>query len=149
MLLLAAVSAGFGALGVWMAGLFGPPMTPGEEWVGWMLILFFGPCTLLILPRSFDSAVQVRIDGCGIFDQRLSLDTIPWSEISDVSVWAHRRSKFIVLHLREPQRFTASGWTSIVASYNRRLTGGDVTVNLTGTDRNFGEAMQAIESFRS
>jgi hypothetical protein len=36
-----------------------------------------------------------------------------------------------------------------LAGANRALTGGDISISLTGTDRKFAEALSAVERFRT
>ena len=63
-------------------------------------------------------------------------------------MWSYKRQKSIVLHLSNPARFPGRGLTAKLASANRMLTGGDISISLTGTNRNFDDAMSAIVRFR-
>jgi hypothetical protein len=84
----------------------------------------------------------------GVRYRQWSDDTIPWSEITDVTVWRYKRQKVILLHLKHPDRFSARGLVAKFAAINRRLTGGDISISMTATDRSFDEAMAAIQQFR-
>lgn len=145
LLLLGAIA--FVVAGLWMAGLFGAPPDPSLTWIGWASIMFFGFCAVIAARRMFDDAVQVRISGQGIFARSWSDQTIPWSEITDVSVWTYRRQKSIILHLRDPARFPGHGLAGRLQAANRAMTGGDIAISLAGTDGHFDAAVQAIGQF--
>ncbi len=152
--LLIIVAIGFVTTGLWMIGAFG--IVPRSERLGpagtvfwgWASIVFFGPGALLLLRRLFDETEQVRIDASGIRWAKWSGELIPWSEITEVSTWSYKRQNCIVLHLREPSRFPGSGLAQALRSINKQLTGGDIAISMTGTDRSFKDAMAAIAQFR-
>jgi len=145
----------FVAAGLWMGGALGDAPSSRRYGggvifgVGWFSVLFFGLCAVAVAKRYFDRRSQLKIGPCGVFWRPWSDCTIPWSEIADVTVWKHQRQKAIVLHLTDPVRFPARGLTRKFGGANRYLTGGDISISLTGTDRSFEEAMWAIEQFRS
>jgi hypothetical protein len=142
--LLIALGAGFVVTGFWMTGGFGAPPRPAIAWFGWVAIVFFGACSLALAVRFFDRSDQVRISSAGVYSRQWSEDTIPWSEIRDVSIWQFQRERTIVLHLRDPQMFPSRKLLGRLAGANRALTGGDVSISLTGTDRSFDDALAAI-----
>ena len=112
MLLLGCIA--FVALGLWMAGIFGPPPhssthPDGEIFVfGWLGVLFFGLCGVAGVRNLFDSREQLSIGPSGVRYSQWSEDTIPWSEITDVTIWRYKRQKTIVLHLRDRARYPAT-----------------------------------------
>lgn len=140
--------------GLWMGGIFGTPphsarYPDGEILVvGWFGVLFFGLCGFLMVKRLFGPSEQLRIGPSGVRFCSWSEETVPWSEIKRVSVWSYRRQKAIVLHLRNPDRFPGRGLAGTLAGANRSLTGGHISLNLTGTDRSFADAMAAIQRFK-
>ena len=141
------------AIGIWMAGLFGPPpvsrgVGPGtDETCGWLLIVFFGMCGSVSAKIWWKNGEQLRIGKMGIIWLRWSEKIIPWGEIMDVTEWNFNRTSSIVLHIRHPNLFPGRGILGLVGRANRALTGGDISITLTGTDRTFDEAMAAISSF--
>jgi hypothetical protein len=149
LILLLLLAVGFVAAGLWMAGLGGVAPKPGKEWVGWLSIIFFGACGVAIFFRLFDRDDQIRISSIGVYSKQWSPQTVPWSEIVNITIWEYKRLKSIILHLRDPSRFPSTTWQGKLAFGNRALTGGDIALNLTGTDRSVDEAMQAIDRFRS
>lgn len=149
LLLMLCGSLAFVVGGIWIAGFLGDVPKPGKEWAGWLSIIFFGLCALAIFFRLFDRDDQIRISSIGIYWKQWSRDTIPWSEIVDISVWKFKNQKTILLHLQNPKRFPSTTLLGKLAGANRALTGGDIAINLSGTDKSFDEAMVAIEYFRS
>lgn len=147
LMLMASLAFVFG--GVWMAGFLGEVPKPGKEWVGWMSMIFFGVCGVVIFVRLFDRDDQMKISSMGIYCKQWSRDTIPWSEIAKVSVWEFKKQKSILLHLQNPERFPSTTWFGKLGAANRALTGGDIALNMQGTDKTFDEAMSAIDYFMS
>jgi len=152
--LLTLLASGFVVLGLWMVGTFGPVPTssryPYAETlvIGWACVLFFGVCTIAYIPKLLETGEQLRIDALGIRYSQWSDTTIPWSEISGVTNWRYRRSRFIVLHLHHPHSFPGRGLAAFMAGANRKLTGGDICISLTGTDRRYDEAASTIDQYR-
>ena len=145
--LLVLLSIGFVILGAWIAGMFGEPPKPGAGWIGWFSIVFFGACGVAGLRRLFDRSEMVRISDDGVYYRSWSDATIPWSEIVDVTVWEHKGQRMIVLHLAHPDLFPSTSALRGLAGLSRGLTGGDIAITLTGTDRSFAEAMEAMFRF--
>jgi hypothetical protein len=145
----------FVVIGLWMIGLFGPPPDTGRgdtafvTFFGWASVIFFGFCLIVLIRMMFDSGEQVRINQRGIYWKRWSTDTIPWSEVTDVSVWEMQRQKCIILNLLHADRYTSTTLMGRLAGANRRLTGGDIAITLSGTDGRFADAMAAIKHFRA
>ncbi|MEE4206790.1 MAG: STM3941 family protein [Erythrobacter sp.] len=115
--------------------------------IGWANAGFFGLCAGVIGRQAFDRRVQLRIGREGIQWTRWSDAVIGWDEIEAVGTWSHGGQRFIVLDLADPARFPGSGLQGWLAGANRRLTGGDIAIALTGTDRSVAEALAAIDHF--
>ncbi len=137
------------AAGVWIAGVAGPAPEPGKEWAGWLSIVFFGAGTVVAACRLFDDDVQIRISGGGIYYRQWSEQTIPWREITGVSVFEIKNQKFPILHLVQPDRYPSTTLSGKTSGAEQLLTGGDITITLTGMDRSFNEVVAAIEYYRS
>lgn len=138
---------GFVFIGAWIAGLAGPPPRPGMTWLGWVGIVFFGACTVKAVPRLFDRSVLVRIDAQGVTVAQWSSRRIDWHRIERVGTWSHRGQRMLVLHLKQPAQHAERRLAAPIAAANRALTGGDVAITLTGTDRTFEEAFRAVSRF--
>jgi hypothetical protein len=145
LLLLAAIV--FVALGLWVAGVFGPSPKPGREWFGWLAILFFGFAGVKGAQRLSDRSDQMVIDRNGIFWRQWSETTIPWSAVRSFSQRSVKGQHFVCVHLKDASMFPRSGAGAWLAGLNRGLDFGDVALNVTGTDRNFAELVAAIERY--
>ena len=117
---------GLFALGILMTGLsamiaFGYiPVTAGslKQFMGWVGLLFFGACTLLIASRLMRaSSTVVTLSPEGLLDTRVAARPIPWSAIQDVGVWTMQGQKVIVLPV-PPETEATLGLTRI-ASWSR------------------------------
>jgi hypothetical protein len=147
-------SLAFVVLGLWMTGAFGEPPSsrrypaPLMIGIGWFTVLFFGVCGVAWVKRLFDESPQLYIGPSGIRWSPWSDQLIPWSEITDVTTWRVKGQNVILLHLRNPGRFPGRGLGAMLAAANRKLSGGDISISLTGTDRSYDDAMSAIGRFR-
>lgn len=135
-------------VGVWLAGLLGASPAPDGIWAGWIGMVFFGICAASMVPMLFDTDVHIRISAQGIFWKRWNDQTIPWSEISDIRSWELSGQKMVVLKLRDPSRFPGKGIQGLLAAPNRAITGGDISLVLTGTDQSADAALAAIRQYR-
>lgn len=145
--LLLLASLAFVLLGLWVAGVFGPPPKPGREWLGWLCALFFGLAPFRLVPRLSDRSDQMVIDRNGIFWRQWSEMTIPWSAVRSVSQRSVKGQHFVCVHLKDASMFPRAGAGAWLAGFNRRLNFGDVALTVTGTDRSFAELAAAIERF--
>lgn len=148
MALLFAVAIAFVVGGAWLAGLLGEEYPHGREWLGWLCIVFFGICGAIGARRMFDREDVLRMGPTGLWYRHWSDDLIPWREITSVGVWEYKRQRTILLNLVDPARFPSSTLLGRLAGANRALTGGDIAISLTGTDRTFDDAMAAIRAYR-
>ena len=151
--LLALAGLGFFVLGLWMVGSFGSvPISRRFPYVetqvaGWACLALSGLSVIAYIPKLFETGEQLRIDASGIRYPQWSDTTISWAEIRAITTWNYRRSRFIILHLYHPRSFPGEGLAALMAGVNRGLTGGDICISLTGTDRGYDEAMTAIDRF--
>lgn len=77
-----------------------PRVMPGSygEFVGWVGLIFFGLCTLLVVWRFFTAqGVVLTLNADGIRDTRISDKLIPWSAVRDISTWQSQRQRIMIL----------------------------------------------------
>lgn len=152
--LIALGTVGFVVLGMLMVGAFGEVPSSRRysadftETVGWLCILFFGLCGIVIVKKFADDTPQLMVGPTGIRWSPWSDQLIPWQDIMNVTTWSHRRQKVIILHLKNPDHFPGRGLAAKLAGANRMLTGGDISISMTGTNRSYDDAMAAIATFR-
>lgn len=151
--LLAFGSLAFVIVGLWMLGAFGAVPTPTIQYshlkmiiAGWICVTVGPFAAIKWISKLFVTTEQLRIDAAGIRYSPWSDETIPWSEIADVTTWSRNALKRIVLHLRHPNNFPGKG---LAARLTSKLAGGNVsiTILMTGTDRSYDEAMSTIERY--
>ena len=141
--------------GLWMVGIFGTvPYSPKLSHrdvvvIGWCLVLFSGVCGFQLFKSFLNPIEQLRIGPHGVRSANWSEDTIPWSEITRVTIWRGNRQRAIMLHLRNPDRFPGGRRAATIAAANRPLSGGDIPLCLGGTDRSIADAISAIQRFKS
>jgi len=113
---------------------------------GWICVTVGPFAAIKWISKLFVTTEQLRIDAAGIRYSPWSDETIPWSEIADVTTWSRNALKRIVLHLRHPNNFPGKG---LAARLTSKLAGGNVsiTILMTGTDRSYDEAMSTIERY--
>jgi hypothetical protein len=120
-----------------------------ETVLGWVLVVFslqFGVGAAL---RWWNNHDYVRIGPEGIRYLGWSDVTIPWSEIAEVSRRTYRRYRFVVLRLKDRQRFPRRGWMGRISWLPELFRCDSIDISLNGTDQNFDAAMSAIKFFAS
>lgn len=165
------IAFGFVAIGVMMTGILDKPAIPSvavntdmmiyplpaassryPDWlivtVGWICIVFFGGLSIIGAIRLTNPADHLRINRMGVTVPSYTDRLITWAEISDITTWSHRGQKSLVIKLRDPTRFERKPWRRAIDNLNRGLTGGDIGLSLTGTNRTLKQALDAIETFR-
>ena len=145
-------------IGLWTLGAFGAvPHPPGRSdreifVVGWCFVIFSSFCGFLAF-RSFMKPIEIlRIGPQGIRFAKWSKETIPWSEITRVTIrdlrMYHGVTKAFVLYLRDPGRFPGRGLGRIAAESNTGKTGGTLAITLRDTNRSFADALSAVQLFK-
>ena len=134
----------FVAGGAWVAGLFGPAPRPGREWVGWIAMAFFGLGAIVILGRFFDGNDQIVVDDRGLYWRQWSTDLIPWSQIVDVREASVRNQRFLCIHLRDPERYSAMTLLGKLGMSSKAMGFGDIAINAVGTDKSFDALKDAV-----
>ncbi|RRR43452.1 hypothetical protein EHH44_14295 [Mycolicibacter terrae] len=144
--LLVAIALAFVLGGVWMVGGFGP-VDPPRRWSvgathvwGWIGIVFFGLSLAVLVPRLFQSGVEVRIDAEGVYWRRNGRRVIPWSAIERIATVDAGRVQLAHLFLDDASAFAG----------RKRLGGkffGHVTLSLQGTDGKLSEMRAAFDYF--
>lgn len=77
-----------------------PSVLPGSygEFIGWVGLIFFGLCTLLIVWRLFTShGVVLTLDSEGIHDKRITDKVIPWNAVRGISTWQSQRQRIMIV----------------------------------------------------
>ena len=144
LLFLSALSLGFVVLSLWMIGAFGSYPDNGLGWGGWLGLIFFGPCTVILLRRVADRRPQIIADSRGLYWRAWSEEVIPWSELNGITVHHVQRQRLIGLRLRNRAAYPPTTKLGQLARYNAELGFSDVTLSAQGLDRSFDELHRAI-----
>ena len=144
LLMILPLGLGFVGLGLWIAGLFGPPPKPGEEWFGWVAVAFFGFCSIVALGRLFDRDDQIVVNNVGIYWKRWSDDTIPWTQIRRITEGRARNQRFLCIELTDPTRYSSTRVVGRLAFLNKALGFDGICLDVIGTDRGFSELREAV-----
>ena len=145
----------FMVVGLWMAGLFGEPPSSRRfspdlgVAIGWITAAFCGLALFATARQVFGEREILVLNTQGLRTSQWSNQTIPWTDFEDVSTWSHRGSTSIILHLRNASLFPGSGLHGFLAGANRSLTGGDIAITMTSSDKSVGETLAAIQHFRA
>jgi hypothetical protein len=138
---------GFVAICLWILSL--PPGEISEKALiaSYVGIPFFGLCAIVGVRQLFRTTPVLEIDENGILWRRWSDDIIPWSAIRGMSIMEIRRQRSLTLKLVEPERYPGKGLMGLLAGANRAMSGGDISLNMAGTDRRFDELLAAMDQF--
>ena len=139
--------------GLLMLGIFGPPPHSDRAIlvIGWCFLLFSGFAGFETIKSFLNPSEQLRIGPQGVRYANWSEETIPWSEITRVTIREFQSGslqKAFVLYVRNPDRFPGRGLGRIVAEANTGRTGGTLAVTLRDTNRSFADALSAIQRFK-
>lgn len=117
------------------------------RFVGWLGVVFFGGCLLLILRQLlFLRGPVVVMDRQGLLDRRLSRDPVPWRQITDLGLWQTNGQQVIVLTV-PPKTEAAIGLSRIARmsrGMNARLGADGLCVAATGLTTPPGELLSLI-----
>lgn len=134
---------------LFMTGVFVPGGAPlVVALIGWVGTAFFGLAAAIITGRLVRPKLRVRVDAKGILSTSWSDQVIPWRAIAHVSGLYGQGQPFIVLTLRDPERFPGRGFAAWVAKANRAMDSGHIWISLLGTDRTVAAAGEAIAEHR-
>jgi hypothetical protein len=144
---LIAGAIGFVAACLWILSLPASEISEMAVIAAYVGIPFFGVCAIVGARQLFRTEPVLQIDENGILWRRWSDEVIPWSAIRGMSILEIRRQRSLTLKLVEPERYPGKGLLGLLAGANRALSGGDINLNMAGTDRRFDEMLAAIDHF--
>ncbi|MCB2067076.1 MAG: hypothetical protein KDE15_10610 [Erythrobacter sp.] len=150
---LALGAAGFVVAGLWMAGLFGAPPSPGR-WspekvmlVGWAGVLFFGLMLFVIVQRLRRAGEAFRIDAQGITHAQMVKQSFAWDEIVALQPVRMGNQPMICYEVVQARLDQLGGLRAKLAAANRSMTGCSFALAISGTDARFDDVLAALEAF--
>jgi len=145
--ILIAGALGFVIVCAWILSLPSGEISEKAVIAAYVGIPFFGLCAIVAARQLFRTTPVLEIDEKGILWRRWSDEIIPWNAIRDMSILEIRRQRSLTLKLVEPERYPGRGLMGLLAGANRAMSGGDISLNVAGTDRRFDELLAAIDRF--
>ena len=147
LLFLILLSLGFVVLSLWLVGAFGAAPDAPMAWSGWVGLLFFGPCTVILARRVSDPRAQIILDEQGLYWRQWSEAVIPWTAFSAMEVCHVQRQRLLGLTLARPQDYPPETMLGQLARYNEQLGFPHVTLSAQGMDCSFDELHDAVRGF--
>jgi hypothetical protein len=119
---------------------------PGDAWIGWLNIGFFGLGILLFAWQLFDRRPRITIDANGVFDRTLGVGIIPWNEITGAYLASIHDNAFICLELSDPEFWLSklSRAKRLVVRANKALGFAELNLNLSGVNADADEVLQLV-----
>ncbi|MBV7260079.1 STM3941 family protein [Erythrobacter crassostreae] len=150
---LAALSAGFVAIGLLLIGVFGDFASESRrfpEWVapvaGWLSIVFFGPLTFVHLWAGLNPRLAVRITDQGMFLRNFSAETIPWADAQELRSLNIMGTSMLQFEVTD-ERMEHFGWfRRKSAEINRSTSGLAHSIVVNNTNRSHAELLEAVLS---
>lgn len=112
-------------------------------------IPFFSLAAAILARRLFQTETAVEVNERGIVYRQWSDATVLWKDMRGIAPYAIGRQKMLGIILRNPAKYPGRGVLARLAKINKRFSGYDITVSMTGTDRSFDELLDAIDAFQA
>ena len=105
---------------------------PGDVWLGWACVVFFGTGIPIFSWQLLDSRPRLVLDDQGVLDRTLGVGVIPWTEITGAELKSIQGNHFVCLQLRNPDRWLGqlSPLQRAMVSANERLGFSALNLNL-------------------
>ncbi|PKP94037.1 MAG: hypothetical protein CVT77_03750 [Alphaproteobacteria bacterium HGW-Alphaproteobacteria-16] len=140
--LLAALSAGFVAVGVWIVWIDNVLFM---QVIGWLTILIFAVFAVIGVRQLFRTGPVMEIDSRGILWRRWSDQVIPWRAIRRAETRAVRGQPFLCLWLDTPEAYPSTAMLGRLAGLNRGMGFGDIAITMAGTDQSFQTLIDVVD----
>lgn len=134
-----------GSLGFVAGGIF-ILLAGGPTLVGWMAIVFFGACALVLGKQMLSAGARLVIDHGGVLDRTLGVGIIPWDRIENAFVKQISSSSFVCLEITRVEDFLRglSPLKRKLVDLNVKLGYSPLSLNLTGLDADPREVCELI-----
>lgn len=149
----------FVALGAWVWAIadhqqYDPLLVRFAMIAGW---IFFGLVGLYACYKFFDRKPGLVVDGEGIVDNSsgVSAGRIRWEEITDIGALKVQSTRFLTIHVTDPEKFIRRG-NFVQRALNAasvKMTGTPITISSNALQMNFSELQTlltgALEAYRA
>ena len=126
--------------------------------VGILCILFFGAAGFFGLSKLFKTSTGLSIDAQGITDNSNagSIGLVEWTDIEEVKTEQVVSSKFILIHVSDPEKYIGKAKNKMIAKImrsNLKMYGTPITINANTLKINSSKLEELVstkfEEFRS
>ncbi len=120
--------------------------------LGIVTILFFGFCAIYMFRKLFDNKPGFIIDSLGLTDNSsgVSVGQIPWSEIENILVVKIKKTKLIMLEIKNQKEFIdnqKSGFKRKMMQMNINLYGVPVSITSNSLKIKFDDLFNIINEY--
>jgi len=153
-------SCAFVAIGIWLFSL-DPASIRGSPWgrsptlvhsIGIASIVFFGLCAIVAIPKLFDKKPGLVFANSGIIDNASSVSAglIPWTEIIDAESFEVRRQRFLVIKVKDPQKYLDRGnrLKKLAITANYKMYGSPITISAIALKTSFPELVSIFNQYQ-
>jgi hypothetical protein len=138
----------FVAVGIWMLSLD----DVFAHGLGVASIVFFGLCGIFGFAKLFDRRPGLIFNATGIVDNAsgVSAGPIPWSEIISAKIVVVRNQKFLLIAVKEPQKYLGRGsWLKQLAvNANYKMCGSPITISAIAMKTDFQELLSLFNQYQ-
>lgn len=120
--------------------------------LGIVSILFFGLCAIVALRKLFDNKPGFILDNQGLTDNSsgFSAGRISWSDIESISVVQIKRTKLIMLSIKDSKNFISNQKSSLkkkIMQMNMNLYGVPVSISSNSLQIKFDDLLSLINEY--
>ena len=156
--ILVMIGAAFVALGVWFLSRDASDIASRDHFnspafilgLGIVMVVFFGACVVVAFWRLISSkpSLELGSEGVRIFGISSTI-FVPWREVDGLSVYEIHRTKMLVLHLTDPEKYIESGsrLRRSLARANFELCGSPIAIASSTVKMGFGEMQSLFETY--
>ncbi|MEL6871074.1 MAG: STM3941 family protein [Pseudomonadota bacterium] len=146
----------FVALGAWLLSLDAESIEGQRRFsnvtfvhgLGVVSIVFFGLCGVLGVRKLLDRSPGLILSKEGILDNSsgISLERIPWSEVTGISEYQIQRQKFISIQLKDPEKYInkANALKRMTHRANMKMCGTPMNISANSLKMSYDELRDTI-----
>jgi hypothetical protein len=120
--------------------------------VGIAGVVFFSVCGVYAFVKLFDRKPGLIFDAVGIVDNAsgIAAGLIRWSEIIDAKIFAFRRQEYLIIEVKDPEKYLHRGnWLKRLAvNANYKLCGSPIAITPIVLKTDFSEVLSLFDQYR-
>jgi hypothetical protein len=124
---------------------FNPLVVQG---IGFVSVVFFGAIAIFGSKKIFDRTPGLIVDDKGITDNSsgVCVGLIEWNDIAGVSTSAVMTTKFLLIHVYNPEKYLAkvNKTKARIMKANMKMAGTPLSISSTALECNFAELTKSV-----